>query len=292
MSDPQGLPDVQGLAEFVQQDSEPQEKVQTPQPDKAAVAATPQQTEAKPQEVDWAQFKNKDGSLNHEALLKSYKEIQGAYTKTTQERKALQDQFENFQRQIQEQVELQRLAAIPRQQTPAQPDFDTQFIQDPQGAVKGVVEQQVKAGIVQAQIEGVLAGEQAKDPDSFQERYSYAMRVRNQFPYLTQSALGVTKLFQLADEVRKTDLIKQSHRAVRLIFGEDADLEKLKALAKKSPDSPFNQSLAYMPDTSSSTRSGAELGVPKGRDAEIQDSVAKGDVDSVIKNVFRQALER
>jgi len=292
MPDPQGLPDVQNLAAFVQQDLEPQDKVQEPQPEKAAVAATPQQTETQTTpEVDWAQFKNKDGSLNHEALLKSYKEIQGAYTKTTQERKTLQEQFQQYQRQIQEQMELQRLASIQQPQLPAE-DFDSKFIQDPKVAIEGVVKQQVQSGMLQAQIEGVLAEEASKDPENFQERYSYAMQMRNQFPYLTQSAMGVKKLFQIADQVRKDTMIKQSHRAVRMLFGDDVDMDKLRALAKKNPDSPLNQSLAYMPDTSSSSRTGAESGAPKGREAEIHESVAKGDVDAVIKNVFRQALER
>jgi hypothetical protein len=287
--DVKGLPDVPGLAAFVA-DSMPQENVQTPQPEKAAVAATPQPQvtpEIKTQEPDWAQFKNKDGSLNHEALLKSYKEIQGAYTKTTQENKAFQENLLKIQQQVQEQQEIARLSAIPRQAPPAE-DFDSKFIQDPKAAVEGVVEQRVASRMLQAQIESVLAEEAGREPDTFQERYSLAMQIRNQFPQLTQTAMGVKKLFQMAENVRKENLIKQSHRAVQMIFGDDIDIDKLRTMAKKTPGN-VNPNLAYMPDTSSSSRSGSESGVPLGHDAEIQSSAAKGDVDSVITALFKKA---
>jgi hypothetical protein len=303
MSDVSGLPDVPGLAAFVQQNLEPQDKAPTPEPDKAAPAATPQQASAQVQapqtpqaqqtpEVDWAQFKNKDGSLNHEALLKSYKEIQGAYTKTTQERKALQESFEQFQRQIQEQQEIAQLSAIPQRPTQPTDDFDSRFIQDPKAAVESVVEQRVAARLLQSQIEGVLMQEEAKDPSVFQEKYSIAMQLRNRFPQLTQSPMGVQKLMQMADQVRKENLIKQTHRAAQMLFGDDVDIEKLRSLARKTPNIQNNTNLAYMPDTSSSNRTGAESGAHiVGRDAAIQDAVGKGDVDSVLANVFRKALE-
>lgn len=284
--DASGLPDVKGLETFLNQDKDLKDvprndkgQFVSDDPDKGKTAVTD------PGE----QFKNQDGTINVEALVQAYKGIQGGYTKATQENKTINDQL----KQMQEQFEMLRYQQPPQYAAP-QPtgnDFDSKFIANPQSAVEGVAEQKARNVFIMAQIENVLQEEQIKNPEEYQERYAYVSMLKNQYPNLVQSAPGVKKLFELADRARQEDLKRKAHQSVKYLFGDDVDMDKLKVLLAKSPGNPNNPNLAYMPDGTLSNRTGSDTG-NKNLSVDTQAAVAKGDVDSVIGNVFKEALSR
>ena len=231
---------------------------------------------SKPDDKGLGQFKTP------EDLLKAYKEIQGAFTKVTQENKTYQEQL----RQINEQMQLSRIGTPPpQQQEPT--DFDTLFIRNPQQAIQAVVGQQIRTQTIQE----VLVEEETKNPAEFRERYNYAMAARQMYPQLTNSSAGVRKLFEVGDKMRKEDLKRNADRALREVFGEDLDYEKFKTLVKKDQTPSNNQNLAYMPDTSGAFRTGTEPGKPTTYDQAINEAVQKGDERAVIKNIFDKALK-
>lgn len=273
-----GLPNVEGLAQFVANNSDVQADKGTPEPivEQQAAAAAPADPE-KPEITDLAQFKTpKD-------MLKSYKEIQSFTTKVSQENKALKEQLQ----QMQEFLEIQKLQSVP-QPTPAQQKkFDEQFIEDPEKAVEYAVEKKLQT----ARVADVLAEEEGKNPAEFQERYAYAMRLRQYYPQLVTSPQGVKKLFELGDRYRTTEMKKNAERSIRLLLGEDADIEKFKQLIAKDrqPNAQTNNNLAYMPDTSSGIRPAA--GNPgNAHEAHISTAMEKGDIDGVIQGLFKRQL--
>lgn len=284
--DVQGLPDVQGLGAFVQatmtQDKAPES---VPQQTAAAPPADPpqQQDTTAPQtppnadELDLGQFKNtKD-------LLKSYKEIQGFVTRVSQENKELKDRFDLMQ--------LQQQAVPPPPQQP-QKSFDELFIQNPQAAIEAVVTQAVGQKLQLNAIEGVLAEESAKDESAFNERYAYAKMVAQKYPNLIRSGpAGVRKLFELGDKYRQETMRQSAMRSVNMLFGDGA-IEKLAAVlgGGTQQTQPANTNLAYMPDSTMSTRSGADTGTPRVQADAVAEAVQKGDVDSVLKGIFKNAL--
>lgn len=279
-----GLPDVQGLEAFVSgtQDKAPvAPQQQAQEPPKEGTDQQPPQGQ-----TDLAQFKTP------EALLKSYKELQGAFTKTAQEKASLLKEVEQIKMQIQEQAELTRLSQM--NQFPPQPapqkDFDQMFIENPQKAVESLAEQKAQTLVVRAKIQEVLEEENLKNPDEFGERYAYVKLLSNQHRHLVTSTAGMRKLFQMADKLRAEQIKAQADKAVRMMFGEDIDMEKFKSILKKDASPPTNNTnLAYMPDSSTTSRTG--LGTGKtGIDSEIQAAAAKGDVESTIANIFNKAL--
>jgi len=237
--------------------------------------------EGKPQ--DWGQFKNRDGSLNQEGLLKSYKEIQAAFTRVSQDNKTTREQLA----QMNEQVELARLATI---QTP---QVNPQTGEEDETIVKYTT----------MRISETLEEEAEKNKDNlgnvnvseFNERYAYAQAVSRQYPQLARSARGVKKLFELGDKLRTESLKKNAGKALESIFGgplteeENARLVKLikgdKAIQKTN-----NLSNAYMPDTSTSTKSGSDQNLSPNSELQIKESVEKGDVDGVISALFKRQL--
>lgn len=281
-----GLPDVQGLEQLLGQDkgqTAPEStdtKAATNEPSKVA-PTEPQSQEGQP---NLAQFKTP------EALLASYKELQGTFTKTSQENKALKEQLDQIQAQFNEQMELMRLSQMnvshPPQQAPPQ-DFDQKFIENPQAAVEALAERKAQALIMQTRIQEVLEEENLKNPSEFRERYQYATMISKQYPQLATSRAGVKKLFDMGDKLREQNQKSQAFKAVTTLFGDDVDLEKLRAFVKKDAGQPQNNNLAYMPDSSTSTRTGAELGNPTDYNQQISNAAAQGDVDAVLSGLFK-----
>ena len=266
----EGLPDVD-LSAIVADLESNQDKDQKPEV----------KDEGKPQ--DWGQFKNRDGSLNQEGLLKSYKEIQAAFTRVSQDNKTTREQLA----QMNEQVELARLATIQA------PQVNPQTGEEDETIVKYTT----------MRISETLEEEAEKNKDNlgnvnvseFNERYAYAQAVSRQYPQLARSARGVKKLFELGDKLRTESLKKNAGKALESIFGgplteeENARLVKLikgdKAIQKTN-----NLSNAYMPDTSTSTKSGSDQNQSPNSELQIKESVEKGDVDGVISALFKRQL--
>jgi len=256
--------------------------IQAQQADKEPVKEPTQQQTT--QDLDLGQFKNpKD-------LLKSYKEIQGAFTRITQEKKASEQKM----KELEEQLEL--LKNNPAQQVYPPPQvpqkaFDQQFMENPEAAIV----QQISKVVATQRIAEVLEEEADKNKPEFQERYAYAQMVAREYPNLSQSAQGVKKLFQLGDKLRTEQLKKSAGKALESIFGEplaEEEINRLRTLVKgdKQAQKLNNTSNAYMPDTSTSIRSGATTDQSRDASLEINESIRKGDVDGVLKAKFASLL--
>jgi hypothetical protein len=274
-----GLPAIEGLAAFVAANTDAEPDKGTPEP----IVEPDKKVDGPPAEpgkdpiTDLAQFKTpKD-------MLKSYKEIQSFTTKVSQENKALKEQLA----QMQESLEIQRLQATPQPTAQQQKKFDEQFIEDPEKAVEYAVEKKLQT----ARVADVLAEEEIKSPAEFQERYAYAMRLRQAYPQLVASPQGVRKLFELGDRYRTAEMKKNAERSIRLLLGDDADIEKFKQLIAKDkqPDGKTNNNHAYMPDTSSGIRPDAGK-TGNAHEAHISAAAEKGDVDGVISGLFKRQL--
>lgn len=292
-----GLPKVDGLADFVQANLAPdnadkdqtQTVVTEPQgePPAQQQAQTPPDGGQVTDDLDWGQFKNpKD-------LLKSYKEIQGFTTRVSQENKQLKDEMQR----------LKEDAEIRQYQTPpvapqGNKTFEELFIENPEQAIT------VKAmEIANTQrITEVLEDKRLENPGDFQERVAYVQMLAQQPQYkqLSFSPKGVSKLFEIADRTRTEMLTKKAHESLKVLFGDDVDLEKLKALARKDGTQTTNNQPttanplnAYMPNTGTSTRTGADVNMHV-NDLERQkhEAIATGDASTVAGVLIRQALSK
>jgi hypothetical protein len=249
------------------------------QQEKEPVAEPKVEPKAEPQELDLGQFKNpKD-------LLKSYKEIQAAFTRVTQENKLTKNQIA----ELQEQVELARAAANRPPQEP-QKRFDEAFVENPEAAIN----QRIAQTVMTQRIAEILEEESEKNKDEFNERYAYAQQVARQYPQLATSPSGVKKLFQFGDKLRQDALKKNASKALESIFGEplnDEEISKLRKMVKgdKAIAKTNNNSDAYMPDTSTSTRTGSDQ-KQDNYDIKIKESVEKGDVDGVVAALLERQL--
>jgi len=232
------------------------------------------------EELDLGQFKNpKD-------LLKSYKEIQAAFTRMSQENKLNKQQLA----EMKEAMELAKAAAEQPRYQPPQRKFDEAFVENPEAAIQ----QQIAQQVVTTRIAEVLEEEADKNKDDFSERYAYAQQVARQYPQLASTPAGVRKLFQFGDKLRQDALKKNASKALESIFGEplgEEEIVKLRRMVKgdKAIKPNNNISDAYMPDTSTSTRTGAESD-RKTNETDIDERASKGDVDGTIAAIFNAAL--
>lgn len=299
-----GLPLVEGLGDFVRANTEPDELA-----DKGAVATEPQGADPARQQVQapsdggqalsgksdeelLAQFKStKD-------LLKSYKEIQGFTTRVSQENKDKAKVIEELQtklNQLQEEAELRRYQAPATPQT-QQKSFEEMFLDNPEQAITAKAMEIANT----QRITEVLEEKRYENPDDFPERMGYVnMLVQNpQYAQLQYSPKGVAKLFEIADKTRAQMLTRKAHESLKVIFGEDVDLDALKALVKGSGGAvpPVNQikpqqtfANAYMPDTSTSTRTGADLNMNQIETIK-QEALKNGDPSAVAGALLKEAL--
>ncbi len=228
--------------------------------------------------LDLAQFKNpKD-------LLKSYKEVQAAFTRTSQDNKSSKEEIARLQQElniIREQSEIARLSQ-PSYQPQPQQDLSDPDVQ---------LEQKIQT----LRIADILEEEAEKNKGEFQERYAYAQLVARDYPQLARSPKGVRKLFELGDKVRSDQFKRNADKALDVFFGEpltDEEKTKLRTMVKGSKSQTQTQTNrnAYMPDTSTSTKTGSQLDRTPDYDSEINEAASKGDVDGVISATFRRKL--
>jgi hypothetical protein len=155
------------------------------------------------------------------------------------------------------------------------------------------IQQKITQTVITSRIAEVLEEEADKNRDDFNERYAYAQQVAQQYPQLAVSPSGVKKLFQFGDKLRKDNLKKNASKALESIFGEplgEEEIAKLRKMVKGDKAiKTNNQSDAYMPDTSTSTRSGSDTHKTDS-DQKMKEFVEKGDVDGVIDAMFKGIL--
>ena len=245
-------------------------------------------------DLDLGQFKNpKD-------MLKSYKEIQAAFTKTTQENKQLREaaaKLDAMHAELERLKEERELAAqsAPQYQPQQSQDFESAWMEDPQRAIDARVAEQVRI----ARIQDVIAEEEARDRPSFMERSAYAQRLAQdpKYVHLGNSPAGVRKLFEIADKLRVEHAKTSARKSLEHIFGEPLTEEQLANMRKLViGDRPAGQannktnSDAYMPDTSTSTATGADQSTGPDYNSMTNEAAEKGDVDGVIDAMFRGIL--
>jgi len=216
-----------------------------------------------------------------EDFVKSYKELQRVISKLSEETKTKDQQLA----EMVEQMEMLKYSAPPVNQggsgyyTPSE---------EP-------IEQQIHRTVLTQRIAEILEEESDKNKVEFQERYAYAQMVSKEYPQLGTSPKGVRKLFEMGDKLRNEHLKKNAGRALESIFGEplgEEDINKLRTLVKgdKAIQQQLKNTNAYMPDTSTSTRSGLDATQKQNYDEKINESVEKGDVDGVLKGMFGSLL--
>jgi hypothetical protein len=248
------------------------------------------QAQADDKTSDLGQFKTA------EDLLASYKEIQGAFTKVSQENKALKDgngspeKLAELQAELDTMKEQQELSQF---QAP-QPDgtgpksFDESWMENPEKTI----DQRIAEGVALAGINEVLADEDAANPGEFQERYAYVNHLSQNPKYaaLAKTGAGVKRLFQEADKLREQNLVQSSRKALENVFGEPLDeehLAKLKKVVFGDKKQTTKQTDAYMPDGSTSTKSAADSDSDQDSNGVIKEAVNKGDMDGVLDEIFK-----
>jgi hypothetical protein len=302
---PSGLPKVVGLEKVIENADD---AINPPATDKDLQASlvpdvTAQQQEQTPpvqegqvkepmtDEEVLAQFKStKD-------LLKSYKEIQGFTTRVSQENKEKAKQIDDLQaklNQLQEELEIRRFQNVPQVEQQPQKTFEQLFIENPEQAIA------IKAAEIanQQRIAEVLERKEAESPQEFHELLGYVKTLAQQpkLHQLSYSPKGVEKLFEIAGKVRKDQIARNAQNALKTIFGEDVDLEKFKAMVKKDPTTnttnpPANPLNAYMPNTKTTTRTGADVDTHKNELEQVKNEAIKnGDANKVAGLLLKQAL--
>jgi len=239
--------------------------------------------------LDLGQFKTA------EDLLKSYKEIQGAFTKVSQENKGLAEQAAATQQlkdeldSLRQQQELSSYSAPSHNQ---QKSFDESWMENPEQTIA----QQVTEQLNLARINDVLESEDVSNPSEFQERYAYVdMLARNpQYAPLAKTPAGIKRLFKEADKLRESNLKNTLGKALSFLNDGNPLSEEQLAKAKKTLFGGIEQinqtnqnNDAYMPDGSTSTKSGADQNQVSN---EISESASKGDVDGVLDGIFKNIL--
>lgn len=287
-----GLPVIEGLADFVKSDPEiNQDKAQDNnevQAQDSQVEAAPVTTQDNAEDIDWGNFKNpKD-------LLKSYKEIQGFTTRVSQENKQLKEEVQR----IREERELAQLAS----QAPApqmnSKSFEELFLENPEQAIAIKASQMANT----QRITEILEEEETAKPEEFNERMAYVKMLANQKQYepLSNSPKGVKKLFQLADNYRKTVTEKKAYESLKMLFGEDVDIGKLKDLVKKdgvitnqTQTNAQANTNAYMPEVTGSIKTGAEADQKRNQLKNFKEgALQRGDAEAVAGAILREALLR
>jgi len=244
--------------------------------------------------ADLGQFGASDDPKAQQNLLKSYKEIQAAFTTVSQENKTLKetagnaDEVQQLKADLEsanEQLALRQPAPSPNQSK----SFDEAWMDSPEDTIDDRVAQQVRL----ARIADVFDEENGNNPGEFQERVAYVNHLANdpKFVHLKQTPAGTRQLFKEADKVRKGNLENNLKKSLEFLNdGEPLDEEQL-ASAKKTlfgeKKTKTNKTDAYMPDGSTSTKSESETDQQKINNAEVNKAVDRGDVDGVLDGIFK-----
>jgi hypothetical protein len=304
MAEQNGLPDVDGLADFLKSDAdlsfqdkgqEPQQTQQTQTPDVQTQQPTTPPVEGQVEDADLQgilkSFTTPDGKVRTKDLLKSYKEIQGFTTRVSQENAATKAELQK----LREELELRQMA----QQAPPQytdKSFEQLFIENPEQAIVMKATQIANT----QRIAEVLESEEERSPEEYQERVAYVQMLAKHptLAPLAATPKGVKKLFEKADEYRKNQMSRKAQESLKVLFGDNVDVEKLKSLLQKDTNGQTVQttnsqtkSNAYMPDVTGSFRTGADaentrnaLGMAR------DDALKRGDAEAVAGAILREAL--
>jgi len=245
-----------------------------------------------PEGNEFGQFKNK------EAQIEGYKELQGFATRVSQENKDYKRAKEEMERKIAEledRIEMSKGSNFDFSKTDdTDKSFDQRLAESPEKTLNQHIMEQVST----MSIAEVLEEEKDKDEAGFRERYAYVQMLAREYPHLVKTGRGVRKLFERADKVRTEETKKGAYKSLELILGEpptEEQITKFKTLIKgestEQPKVDTAKGDAFMPDTTSSTHTGADQDQKKTFKKDLSEAVEKGDVDGAIEAVFKEALE-
>lgn len=262
------------------------------------------------QEIEEEQHREQDAQpglaqfKDAESVLQAYKEIQGAFTRVSQENKALKEQIgkgggdsekvaqlEAQLNAMREEAELMRLQSQPSAQNTRQNrSFDESWMESPEKTI----DERVQAQVAIARINDVLLEEEMKNPVEYPQRYREADALATRYPQLAKTPQGVRKLFALADDIRNKSMQEISKKTLGYILGENPTEEKLakfKKLFETEEDKKTKQdNNAYMPEGSPSNRSSNADTSAARKQHEINEAARKGDVDGVLSGMFKDIL--
>lgn len=236
------------------------------------------------------------GSFNNpKEMLKSYKEIQGAFTRMTQENKTLKEK----NAELESQAELGGASSFIPETSPGQEPSTTGGDFDPYDP--NSFDSRVAQVASSMRISEILEEEHNTNPVEFQERYAFVKMLGAQHPHLARTGAGVKKLFEQADKLRVEAAKKSADKAMAHLFGReltDEDKTKIRGLiGEHLPESgqttTSNQTNAgYMPDSTGSVRTGQDVSTKPDLSKEIEEAKKAGDSLRVTELVMQQALEK
>jgi uncharacterized membrane-anchored protein YhcB (DUF1043 family) len=240
-------------------------------------------------------FTNPDGSINVKNLAKSYKEVQGFSTKTAQERALKEQTIEQLSQRLNQIQEEAELRSYHTPQRPAQQQsFEDMFIENPEAAITMKADQIATA----QRIREVAEEEYAKNPNEYPEKEQWVKRLAldPRYAHLAYSAKGVKKLFETAEVVRKQAIHRTAHQAIKELFGDNVDMDKLRSFFTSNgiqqKTTPQTNSLnAYMPDTGTSYRTGQDVNNSMNNvQKDKAEAIKQGDVGGVIGALLREKV--
>ncbi len=303
MATESGLPKIEGLERAFQSDPEPVSTDKDAQTQPSVPDVTVQQQEQTPPTTDGQVITDKDlagilktfttpdGKIRTKDLLHSYKEIVAGFTRVSQDNSQLKKDLQK----LADESELRSYQSPqPQYQPTQQKTFEQMFVENPEQAIEYKAAQIANT----QRISEVLEEKESENPAEFQERFAYVRMLSQnpQYSPLSNTPKGVRKLFEIADKTRKETLVKRGHEFVKTLFGEDVDLEKFKALVTKDQqpntnNPPANPLNAYMPNTGTSTRTGADTNIQVDElERAKQEAIKSGDANKVAGVLLKQAL--
>jgi len=238
-----------------------------------------------------------------EQKLHAYKSVLGGFTQVSQKNKTLQDQVNQMQQRITEFEERANLGGTTPNLGGLDPTGDyhppateTEFDPYNPQAVQGMVAQTVAT----MRIAEVLEEENQANPTEFMERYGYVKMLGQQYPNLARTAAGIKKLFQEADKRRKDNTRTQAFRALGLILGREPSEEDIQKFRESFPGAQTQPqggelqapNAGYMPDSTGSSRTGADTNTQPDLDRQIEEAKQKGDHQEVTRLLMQKALLR
>jgi hypothetical protein len=196
---------------------------------------------------------------------------------------------------LREEMELQRLKAAASPPIQRQQNYQPNYQMADDIPIEQRVDQIVSTKLIADVLEDLATGKDGLPDPEFNERYAYAQMVSQRHPELARSSKGVRKLFEMGDKLRSESLKRNASKVIESFLGVPLDEEtiakaKTLFLGEKGTQRQTSSSNAYMPDTSTSTRSGSESDRKPILESRLDEAVNKGDVDGTINALFAKTL--
>ena len=251
------------------------DQVVLPAPDKGQTADTALATPVgeKVNEYDEQMLKN---LANPKEALKHFKEIQGFASRVSNEKKALEEENAAIKEQLAQHEEAIKFGQPVAPYVPGGSGAPSQGYYTEDDLEKWATTREIKK---------VASKERIKDIKAFPQRWGMVLQLGQEFPHLTYSGEGVEELFKKAD-VRLKDTTRDMAFAA---LDQPEMQEKIREIVSGKPATVPSPG-AYMPDSTTSTRTGPTQTKKKDYDAEIKEAKSRGDYNKVSELVIEKQL--